>query len=181
MRPKVVIVIVLLAAGFLAAAFMLSKMSRPQPENAPVETAATQPVAAPIKHESIPLPAVSLAPAVNTTSETMTNPAAPEREDRDQFVVRRTGELNDLAMQTNSEAHQQILDELKNPDREIRQAALAALEQANDRSVIPQMQQIADQTDDSGDKAAIQDAIDFIKLPSLTEYMEQQNGQKAEK
>jgi HEAT repeat protein len=88
-------------------------------------------------------------------------------------VCRRTAELNELAMQDNPEAHQQIADELKNPDKEIRKAALEALKQANDRSVVPQMQQMADQTDDPGEKQAILDAIDFINLPSLTEYFNQ--------
>jgi HEAT repeat protein len=77
-------------------------------------------------------------------------------------------------MQNSPEAHQQIVDELKNPAPEIRKAALEALKQARDRSVIPQMQEMAGQTDDSTEKQAILDAIDFINLPSLTEHLNQQ-------
>ena len=101
--------------------------------------------------------------------------------DHELMVEQRANELNELARQNNSEAHQKILVELKNPDREIRLAAIEALKLANDVSVLPQMQQIADETDDLDEKVALRDAIEFIQLPTLTEYFKKGRNAGAEK
>ncbi len=174
MRPKVVLAILLMAAGVLAVAVMLSKVFRPQPAVAPAPVAITHSNSSPVTPG--PEPAVEIAPAPITITNRDTNAIA--RQDHEEQVRNRAEELMDLARQDSPAATQQIVDELKNPDKAIRRAALDALEQANDRSVIPQMQQIADQTDDPDDKQAIQDAMDFINLPSLTEVLQQQKAQK---
>ena len=72
-----------------------------------------------------------------------------------------------------------ILVEMKNPDKRIRAAALEATIQFDDRSVILKLQEIATQTADPDEKAEILKAIDYIKLPSFTEYMAQQRALKA--
>ena len=158
----------------LAVAVMLSKVFRPQPAVAPAQVAITHSNSSPVT--LAPEPAVKIAPAPITITNRDTN--AITRQDHEEYVRNRYDELMDLARQNSPAATQQIVDELKNPDKAIRRAALDALEQANDRSVVPQMQQIADQTDDPDDKQAIQDAIDFINLPSLTEVLQQQKAQK---
>ncbi|MGA2789134.1 MAG: HEAT repeat domain-containing protein [Verrucomicrobiota bacterium] len=173
MRPKVVLAILLMAAGVLAVAVMLSKVFRPQPAVATVPVAITHSNSSPVT--LAPKPAVVIAPAPVTITNRATNAIAPQ--DHEEYVKNRYEELMDLAREDSPAAIQQIMAELKNPDRAIRKAALDALEQANDRSVVPQMQQIADQTDDPDDKQAIQDAIDFINLPSLTEVRQQQKAQ----
>ncbi len=175
MRPKVVLAILLMAAGVLAIALVLSKVFRPQPAVAPAPAAITHSNSSPVT--LAPEPAVVIAPAPVTITNRNTNAMA--RQDHEEYVRNRYEELMDLARQNDPAATRQIVDELKNPDRAIRKAALDALEQANDRSVVPQMQQIADQTDDPDDKQAIQDAIDFINLPSLTEVRQQQKAQMA--
>jgi flagellar motor component MotA len=175
MRPKVVLAILLMAAGVLAVAVMLSKVFRPQPAVAPAQAAIAQSNSSPVT--LAPEPAVVIAPAPTTITNRDTNAIA--RQNHEEYVRNRYEELMDLARQNDPAATRQIVDELKNPDRAIRKAALDALEQANDRSVVPQMQQIADQTDDPEDKQAIQDAIDFINLPSLTEVRQQQKAQMA--
>jgi hypothetical protein len=162
-----------MAAGVLAVAVMLSKVFRPQPAVAPTQVAITHSNSSPVTLG--PKPAVEIAPAPTTITNRDTNAIA--RQDREEYVRNRYEELMDLSRQGGPEANQQILDELKNPDKAIRRAALEALEQANDRSVVPQMQQIADQTDNPDDKQAVQDAIDFINLPSLTEVVQQQKAQ----
>jgi len=173
MRPKVVLAILLMAAGVLAVAVMLSKVFRPQPAVAPAQVAIAHSNSSPVTLG--PGPAVEIAPAPITITNRDTNSIAPQ--DHEEYVRNRFEELMDLAREDSPAAIQQIMAELKNPDRAIRKAALDALEQANDRSVVPQMQQIADQTDDPDDKQAIQDAIDFINLPSLTEVLQQQKAQ----
>ena len=72
-----------------------------------------------------------------------------------------------------------IWAELKNPDKAIRKAALEAAIQFGDRSVVPRLKEIAGQTEDPAEKAAIQQAIDYINLPSLTERLAEQKAARA--
>jgi hypothetical protein len=155
MRPKIVIGIMLLAAGLLAVIVIASKFVRPQPpaENEVVSILPTNPVAVPV---------------VSTTHIAGgTNNAAAHAE----YVRRRIKELNALAMNNDVQSRDEILSEVKNnPDRKIRAAALEAAIQFDDRSVVPPLQAIADQTADPDEKEAILKAIDYINLPSLTEF-----------
>ena len=176
MRPKVVLAILLMGAAVLVIAIMLSNVFHPQPVIAPAQVAIAPSNPAPAA--PAPEPVDEVAPVPITVTNHDTNAMAGQKVDREEYVRNRHEELLDLARDGSPAAYQQILGELKNPDRAIRKAALDALEQANDRSFVPQMQQIADQTDDPDDKQAIQDAIDFINLPSLTEVLQQQKAQK---
>jgi hypothetical protein len=121
---------------------------------------------------------VSPIPATGTNSGT-TNPSAMSDAEREQFVHQRTMELNALAMKNDPVSRDAILDEMQNPDKAIRKAALEASIQFGDCSVVPRLQEIAAQTEDTAEKAAILEAIDYINLPSLTEYREQQKAARA--
>ena len=157
---------------------MLSKVIHSQPAVAPGPVATSpsnsEPVAA-----MVPAPVTQMAPASITITNRDTNAIAGQKTNHEEYVENRHEELLALAREGDPAGYQQILGELKNPDRGIQKAALDALEQANDRSFVPQMQQIADQTTDPDLKQAIQDAIDYINLPSLTEIKQQQKAQKA--
>ena len=182
MRPKVVITILLVASGVLGIAVWISQVSRPQPT--PSQTKSTtgdSPEAPEVStgHVAGLTAVASVAPSTGITNSETTNVVVVQGVEHTAYVRMRAAELDELAMQKSSTAHQTIVLELKNPDRAIRQAALDALKQADDRSVVPQMQQIADQTDDSDERKAILDAIDYINLPSLTEYLQQQKVQGA--
>ena len=77
-----------------------------------------------------------------------------------------------MSWNDDTESRDAILSELKtNSDKTIRAAALEAAIQFGDRSVVPPLQAIAAQTDDPEEKQNILDAIDYINLPSLTEYL----------
>jgi hypothetical protein len=166
MRPKVVAAILLLAVGLLGVIALVSKALRPQSttsvDSGNVSLAATvsnPPVEAPARN---PSPVVSIAPTAGT------NDAAAHA----QYVRQRIKELNVLAMNNDVQSRDTILSELKdNSDKKIRAAALEAAIQFGDRSVVPPLQEIAAQTQDPDEKAAILEAIDYINLPSLTEYM----------
>jgi len=172
MRPKIILVILLIAAGVVAIAALLSKTSKISPNQTigiPTITAVTSTNSTLVA----PAPTIAVSPALTATN-TNTN-AVMSREER---IQKRADEFMVLASLNDPKAHQKIVDALYDSDRAIRKTALDALEQANDRSVIPDMQKVADQTDDRDDKQAIEDAIEFIKLPSLTEY---RNARKAAK
>jgi HEAT repeat protein len=67
----------------------------------------------------------------------------------------------------------EILRELRNPDSTIRAAALAAAIQFGSRDAIPTLAQAAMETEDGNEKTNILEAIEFLKLPSLSEVLTQ--------
>ena len=96
---------------------------------------------------------------------------ATEVEIHGQAVRRRIAELNDLAMNNDTNSLNTILAELNNSDKEIRKGALEAVIQFADRAAIPRLQGIADRTENATEKSALLEAIEYLKLPSLTEYL----------
>jgi hypothetical protein len=169
MRPKVVIAILLLAGGLLGVIALISSAGRPSSpspavagenplpaaavSNAPVET--TPPTNPP------PALVVSAAPAAGT------NAAAAQ----DELVQQKIEQLEAWSRNSDVPSRDAILSELRNsPDRQIRAAALEAAIQFNDRSVVPSLKEIAEQTQNPDEKDAILEAIEYINLPSLTEY-----------
>jgi len=85
------------------------------------------------------------------------------------YVEQRSSQLMDLAMNDDRASLDSILSELTNRDPEIRKAALEATIQFGSRDAIPKLADAASQTDDPNEKTALNDAIEFLKLPSLTE------------
>jgi hypothetical protein len=112
------------------------------------------------------------APAVPAT-HTSADDADAKRE---AYVEARTAELQDLARKSDPASLATLLSEVRNPDLEIREAALDALSQSGNRGAIPGLEQAAAQTENSKEKRAIQDVIEFLKLPTLTETLRGQSG-----
>jgi hypothetical protein len=163
-RPKVVIGILLLGTGLLVVILLASKTVHPQSTSSLAENEAVSvsPVKAVNVPAAVPPPVFFVAPVAVTN-----DPAAHEK-----YVRRRIRELNDLAMNDDVQSRDAILSEVAtNSDRQIRAAALEAAIQFDDRSVVPPLQAIAAQTEDPEEKQKILDAIDYINLPSLTEYI----------
>ena len=79
----------------------------------------------------------------------------------------------ELASQDGPASLDIVLSELTNRDPEIRKAALEATLQVRSREAIPRLMEAAEQTDDPREKAAIADAIEFLKLPTLAEVTDQ--------
>ncbi len=90
------------------------------------------------------------------------------------YVEGRVAELQDLSRKTDSASLETLLSEIKNPDQEIRQAALDAITQSGNRNAIPGLQEAAAQTEDAAGKQAFEEAIEFLKLPTLTELLRNQ-------
>jgi len=94
------------------------------------------------------------------------------------YVENRMAQLMELASQDDPASFSIILSELTNRDPQIRKAALDATLQVRNRDAIPRLMEAAEQTDDPHEKAAIADAIEFLKLPTLGEVMDQM-GERA--
>lgn len=171
MRPKIVIVILLLAAVVLGAVIFLSQsMSHTAggdaPKTLPTAQIETNPAPANAREPSFatatPLVVTNdLATAVVPQNNSETNHAV--------LVQERVAELMALAMNDDSNSLNTIWSELANPDKDIRAGALAAVVQFGDRSVAPRLRDLAAQTEDAAEKVEIINAADFLELPPLTE------------
>lgn len=109
-----------------------------------------------------------------------TSPAPPPDPEHEKYVEEMADKLSRLGMMDDAASREAIMAEFKNPDRRIRQEALDAIIQFGDRSVIPRLEEIAAQTEDPIEQKEIIDAIEYIKLPSLTEYLAEQERLKKE-
>ncbi|PWU20255.1 MAG: hypothetical protein C5B50_04410 [Verrucomicrobia bacterium] len=85
------------------------------------------------------------------------------------YVENRITELDELGRNDDRASLDAILGELNNRDPEIREAARNAAIQFGSRDAIPKLEDAIAQTDDPHEKAALADAIEFLKLPSITE------------
>lgn len=118
----------------------------------------------------------------NVRAPTNAVPADPEdalRLQQRAYVEKRVAELEELGMRDDPPALDTILSELTNRDPEIRQAALEATVQFRSRDAIPRLLDAAAQIDDPHEKAAIADAIEFLKLPALNEVLSPQKDNPA--
>jgi hypothetical protein len=175
MRPKVVAAIFLLAFVMLGTMVFLSRPARSEPRfgdtaNSPAEqtTASRSPLKMPTDIISNGMPAVAI-----RQTPTVTASRVVQETNRAVYVRDRIAELMALGMNNDSNSLNTIWGELANPDKEIRAGALAAVVQFGDRSVVPNLRELAAQTQDATEKAEIIKAADFLDLPSLTEVRRQ--------
>ena len=117
-------------------------------------------------------PSASAIPGSDMVAST---PESPE-EQHQAYVQARSSELMDLAMNDDPDSLRTILSELVNRDAEIRKTAVQASVQFGSRDAIPALADAATQTDDPRERVAIQEAIEFLKLPSLSEFAEQRKA-----
>jgi hypothetical protein len=111
------------------------------------------------------------APLVTATNAVAGTNAPSAAEIAHQKEIHRTIEhLISLQMNSDAASLATLLAGMTNAEPLIRKAALNAVIQFNDRSAIPALQKIADATADPFEKVDILKAIDYIKLPSFTEY-----------
>jgi len=117
--------------------------------------------------------------AANSGAAPDTNAFAAAELAHAKYVHETIERLVSLQMNDDPASLAAILAEMKNSDKAIRDAALKATIQFNDRSAIPALQKIADETTDPYEKVDILKAIDYLKLPSFTEYMAYRRSLKA--
>jgi HEAT repeat protein len=180
MRPKIVIVVVTLGLFVFGTLFVIRQTTErstrnSEPQSTPSDT--TQPNETLASTKAQPVAELAAAPPGSGTSSAATNSIASAEDAHQAYVEQRTAELMDIAMTDDRANLDTILSELNNRDPEIRKAALEAAIQFGSRDAIPKLADAASQTDDPSEKAAIADAIEFLKLPSLTEIHAQSSSQ----
>ena len=142
----------------------------PDAEPAPAATEAQEPAA-------VAAPKMTAKPGTPAPAETNAGMATTDgssEEQHEAYVEARSAELMDLAMNDDADSLNTILSELSNRDPKVRETAVQAAVQFHSRDAIPRLQDAALQTDDPKERAAIQEAIEFLKLPTLEEAAKEQ-------
>jgi len=159
MRPKIVILILVIAAGLVAALVMLKGVTG-RSSHVQVSTNAE-----PINQEP---PAITAVPANPNAS----NPPAMTPEEARAAQIQQDLDVVREALANGtvdpSVTEDILMDKVTNPEKEVRKAALEALTQLNDTNAIPRLQQAAQSLEDPHDKVAVLDAIAYLQLPETT-------------
>jgi uncharacterized protein YdaT len=158
MRPKFVFALLLLALLALGGVFFLKQhlgngATPPAAISVPVESNAMASVAPP----PAPMP-VPVAPAV-------TNVLSPEQ--RQTAIDAETDHLQDWSMNEDPASLSNILADLTNPEKEIRDAAIEATKQFGSTNAIPTLKAVAANTTDTQEQIDLLEAANFLSLPSL--------------
>jgi hypothetical protein len=163
MRPKFVLALILLVALVLSAAFLLKQHLRSvSAPPAGAEIATPVPVTASNTVTSVASSAVFIPPA-----PTVTNTLTPEQ--RQTAIEAETDRLQQWSMNDDPASLSNILADLTNSEKEIREAAIEATKQFGSSDAIPTLKQVAADTSDTGEQIALLEAADFLSLPSISD------------
>jgi hypothetical protein len=169
MRPKVVILILVIAAGLVAGLVLLKGVIGGRSNNVPPVAA----IGEPTNQEPPAVTTVQANPDVNpdVNPASSHNTAMTSEEARAAQIQWDLDEVREaLANGTEdpSVTENILLDKVTNPEKEVRKAALEALMQLNDTNAIPRLQQAVKNLEDPHDKSAVLDAIAYLQLPENT-------------
>ena len=176
MRPKVIFCVLLIGLVSLGIIVFISSTFHRQPGASPTKVLSPAEQSLPFERTAIKGNALSNQNHADTNIAVVTNSASPELSAK--YIHDRKAEFYDLSMRADQNSLNTLLSEMKNPNKEIRKAALEAVVQFDDRSSIPRLQELAKQTTDPEEKNEILAAADYIKLPSLPEYIAERKAYK---
>lgn len=88
----------------------------------------------------------------------------------DAWIATRCQEIEAIGWETGEESLRRILAELRNPEAEIREAALGAVVTFGSKDAIPHLEGIARSTEDPAEKLSLLKTAENLKIPSATEY-----------
>ena len=175
MRPKIVITVLIVALGLLGLMALVSKSPWSKPAVTPGAIPATRTASVSANETRGIKPALTSTAAADAA---ITLTASPRVEPK-AYVQQRIAELNDLATQDDPAAHATMLAELTNQEKDIRQAAREAVMQTHDPADVPRLHEVLAITEDREERIALQKAIKFLNLPSLTDYLAAQGQNQA--
>jgi len=154
MRPKYVLMFLLLAGLVLGGGFLLKQRLG----NTPATPSAPEPAPAALSAAPPPAPLPVAAPPVAT------NTVTPEQ--REAAIEAEADRLQQLSMKDDAASLSNILADLTNPEQDVRAAAIEAAKQFGSTNAIPALQAAADNTEDPQEKRDLLEAAEFISLPS---------------
>jgi hypothetical protein len=157
MRPKIVILILIVAIGLVALAAVLKGVLGGR---APQDAKAPEPPPAEPAHPVATSPQVS-ANSSNSTAILEQLRAAEIAKELDQVrELQADGAANPLATGL-------LLAKVTHREPEVRKAATDALVQLGDTNAIPGLEQAVGLVENPREKTALMDAIDYLKLPNV--------------
>jgi len=171
MRPKFVIALLLLALLVLGGALVL-KRSLERKAAPPTNSLSTAPAPAPDSNALAQAPSPvepALVPA--TVAANPTNNLTGEQ--RQAAIEDEIDRLQQWSANDDPQSLSNILADLNNPEKDIRDAAIEATKQFGSTNAIPALKAAADATDDPHEKVALLEAAEFLSLPSLTDLRAQ--------
>lgn len=113
-----------------------------------------------------------------TTSAPSGGDADPAEQDdaQEALLAARLEQWRLLVVRTDDASLETLVSELMNPDREVRAAVLDLITQSGNRAAIPKLEALAARLEDPAAQREVLDAVDFLKLPTLTELLNQPSG-----
>jgi hypothetical protein len=168
MRPKIVILTLVVALVLIGIMVVLKGVMGGHSGNAGGQTPAME-----TNVESPPAATSDQVVEVVQVNPNSSNTAAISEEMRAAAVGKELDAIRELQGEADGENNPIIitalLDKLSNPEAEVRKAALESLRQLNDTNAVPGLEKVAESTKDPREKVAVMDAIEYIKMPSVTE------------
>jgi hypothetical protein len=160
MRPKFVLTFIALAAFALAVGFNLKRaVAPPTAQEAVAPPAASAASVDGVASNAATATVVGGAGVVNTT-----NPAETQAD-----VENEISRLQDLSTKADSASLSAILDDLANPEKAVRLAAIEATKQFGSRDAIATLKASVANTPDTDEQIALLQAADFLSLPTLSD------------
>ncbi len=174
MRAKIIIPVLAVASiiVYLAIASQFAS-STPAPQ-APAPQAAANSASANLPNPVRPASdRRSVAPA---DTRHLAQPELGGEEQRSQAARERVAKLQQIGSTRDADSLKTVSSELNDEDASVRRAAVAAAVHIGDRSIIPALQQAMEGDLEPQEKVNIQQAINFLQLPTLTEVSSGQNA-----
>jgi hypothetical protein len=157
MKPKFFFALVPLVLLVLGAVFLLKQrlgnVSTPAP--ASVESAT-----------SFPGASVAPSPAPISAKPAPANALAPEQQEA--AIDAETDRLQQWSMNNDPASLSNILADLTNSEKEVREAAIEAAKEFGNSNAIPTLKSVAAKTADTEEQIALLQAADFLALPSIS-------------
>jgi len=95
-----------------------------------------------------------------------TNALPPEQQQA--VIDAETDRLQQWSLNNDRASLSNILADLTNSEKEVREAAIEAAKQLGSTNAIPTLKAVAANTDDTQEKIALLEAADFLALPSIS-------------
>ena len=161
MRPKVVLLILVVAFGLLGIMLVLKGIVAGHAGNAGGQMPPTQ--------ANVDSPSNATNDQIVQVNPNSSNPAASPEQMSAAAVEKELDAIRELQGEAdgsnNSKIISALIGKVENPEPEVRTTALAALVQLNDTNAVPGLQQAADAMKDPRAKVAVMDTIDYLNLP----------------
>jgi len=121
------------------------------------------------EQEVLPAPAPQELSILSDLPPMITSPYAVRSPEYSNWAEDRIDALDDLSSAEDSYLKLQLLSEVRNPDGNIREAALNSLKLVRDRNAIPYLVLLVNATADPAIAEEILDTIEFLETETLTE------------